>query len=112
MGIKQKIVKKDDDSLSKIKSVILRMFQLDYHFTGSYEEYEKEAKKIYTNTYYPVPQEALNNKLTDFKIFNMPLPSMQKESYIPPMLNFDIIAIKNNSASINIGRSLLTNRTC
>ena len=102
--IKQKIVKKDDDSLSKIKSVILKMFQLDYHFTGNYEEYEKEAKKIYTNTYYPVPQEALNNKLTDFKRFNMPLPSMQKEPYIPPMLNFDIIAIKNNSASINIGR--------
>lgn len=102
--IKQKIVKKDDDSLSKIKSVILKMFQLDYHFTGSYEEYEKEAKKIYTNTYYPVPQEALSNKLTDFKRFNMPLPSMQKEPYIPPMLTFDSISIKNNNASINIGR--------
>lgn len=102
--IKQKIIKKDDDSLSKIKSVILKMFQLDYHFTGNYEEYEKEAKKVYTNTYYPVPQEALSNKLTDFKRFNMPLPSMQKEPYVPPILTFDSITIKNNNASINIGR--------
>lgn len=102
--IEQNIVKKDDDNLSKIKSVILKMFQLDYNFAGSFEEYEKEAKKIYTNTNYPIPQEALNNKLTDFKRFNMPLPTMQKEAYIPPVLTFDSIVIKNNTASINIGR--------
>jgi len=100
----QKIVKKDDNDLSKIKSTVLKMFLLDYNFSGSYEEYEKEAKKIYTNINFPVPQEALNNKLTDFKRFNMPLPGMQKEPYIPPTLNFDSIIIKNNYASINIGR--------
>jgi len=98
------IVKKEDSDLSKIKSIVLKMFQLDYNFSGSYEEYEKEAKKLYANISYPVPQEALNNKLTDFKRFNMPLPGIQKEPYIPPTLYFDSIIIKNSYASINIGR--------
>lgn len=98
------INKEDNEDLRKIKSVILKMFLLDYNFNGSFEEYEVEAKKIYTNTDYPLPQEALNNKLTDFKRFNTPLPSFQKEAYIPPSLSFDTITIKNNKASVNIGR--------
>lgn len=102
--IDENIVKKDDENLSKIKSVILNMFLLDYNFNGNYEDYEIQAKKIYTNTAYPIPQEALNNKLTDFKRFNTPIPNFQKEAYIPPILSFDSIAIKNNKASINIGR--------
>ncbi|MGI5999001.1 MAG: hypothetical protein ACOX89_10120, partial [Lutispora sp.] len=56
------INKEDNEDLRKIKSVILKMFLLDYNFNGSFEEYEVEAKKIYTNTDYPLPQEALNNK--------------------------------------------------
>lgn len=102
--VTENISRTDDENLSKIKSVILNMFLLDYDFNGSYEEYEIQAKKIYTNTAYPIPQEALNNKLTDFKRFNTPLPNFQKESYIPPSLSFDSIAIKSNKASVNIGR--------
>ena len=98
------ITSKDDADLSNIKSTVLRMFQLDYNFTGSYEEYEKEAKKIYANTEYPLPQEALSNKIIDYKRFNTPLPGNQKESYMPPTLILDSIMIKNNYASINIGR--------
>jgi len=98
------INKEDSEDLRKIKSTVLKMFFLDYNFNGSFEEYEAEAKKIYTNTDYPLPQEALNNKLIDFKRFNTPLPSFQKEAYIPPSLSFHSIAIKNNKASINIGR--------
>ncbi|MDD2481059.1 MAG: hypothetical protein PHF82_02875 [Lutispora sp.] len=102
--INESITKKDDENLSKIKFVILSMFLLDYNFDGSFEEYEVQAKKIYTNTAYPIPQEALNNKLTDFKRFNTPLPNFQKEAYIPPLLAFDSISVKNNKASVNIGR--------
>ena len=102
--IDESITKKDDENLSKIKSVILSMFLLDYNFNGSFEEYEIQAKKIYTNTAYPIPQEALNNKLTDFKRFNTPLPNFQKEAYIPPLLAFDSISVKSNKASVNIGR--------
>ncbi|NLM43572.1 MAG: hypothetical protein GX201_06105 [Clostridiales bacterium] len=98
------INKTDDEDLREIKSVVLKMFLLDYNFQGNFEEYEVEAKKIYTNTDCPVPQEALNNKLTDFKRFNTPLPSFQKEEYIPPDLKLYSINIKNNRASINIGR--------
>jgi len=96
--------KTDDEDLNEIKSVILKMFLLDYNFEGNFEEYEIEAKKIYTNTDYPIPQEALNNKLADFKRFNTPLPSFQKEEYIPSDLKLYSINIRNNRASINIGR--------
>ncbi len=102
--LEKDIVKQDEINLSNIKSVLLKMFQLDYNFSGTYEEYEREARKIYTNTSLPVPQEALNNKLTDYKRFNMPLPSAQKEPYIPPILTLDSVNIRNNYASINIGR--------
>lgn len=98
------ILSKDDINLSNIKSTILRMFQLDYNFSGTFEEYEKEAKKIYANTDYPLPQEALNNKIVDYKRFNTPLPGNQKEAYMPPTLILDSLTIKNNYASINIGR--------
>ncbi len=103
-SIHESIFNKDGADLSSIKSTILRMFQLDYNFSGAFEEYEKEAKNIYANTNYPLPQEALNNKLTDYKRFNTPLPGNQKEAYIPPTLILDSIIIKNNYASINIGR--------
>ncbi len=103
-NFEQNIIKKDEEDLTKIKSVILKMFQLDYSFTGDYDEYEKEAKKVYTNTVLPIPQEALNNKLTDFKRFNTPLPATQQEPYLPPRLILDSLLIKNNYASINISR--------
>ena len=94
---------KDDADLVGIKAAILKMFQLDYNFSGTYEEYENQAEKIYINTYDTVPQEALENKLIDFKRFNMPLPSWQKEPVIPPTIVLSTVSIKGNSASVNIG---------
>ena len=41
------INKTDDEDLREIKSVVLKMFLLDYNFQGNFEEYEVEAKKIY-----------------------------------------------------------------
>lgn len=95
--------KSDDEDLFKIKSVLLKMFQLDYKFDDSYEKYESKAKEIYINTDVPVPQEALENKLIDFKRFNMPLPAHQKEEHIPPTISFDSINIHGNKASVNLG---------
>lgn len=94
---------KDGTDLFAIKTTILRMFYLDYSFTGSYDEYETKAQKIYANTYYPVPQEALENKLIDFKRFNMPLPTWQKEPIIPPTIVMNSSNISVASASVNIG---------
>jgi hypothetical protein len=93
----------DAAALAGIKATILKMFQLDYSFLGTYEEYENQAEKIYINTYDPIPQEALENKLIDFKRFNMPLPSWQKEPVIPPTIVLSSIIIKGNRASANIG---------
>ncbi|OGO78554.1 MAG: hypothetical protein A2Y23_13260 [Clostridiales bacterium GWB2_37_7] len=95
--------KTDDSDLLGIKTTLLKMFQLDYNFEGSYEEYEKLAKNIYANTYDLIPQEALENKLIDFKRFNMPLPTWQKEPIIPPTIVFNTININDSSASVNIG---------
>ncbi|MGE5633198.1 MAG: hypothetical protein ACM3TR_19190, partial [Caulobacteraceae bacterium] len=93
----------DDADLFGIKSTILKMYQLDYKSSDSYERYEERAKEIYINTYVPIPQEALENKLIDYKRFNMPLPAHQKESYIPPTITFKDIKINGGKASVNLG---------
>lgn|GEM_PF-999157 len=103
LNITQPFIKIDSSDLSDIKAVLLKMFELDYNFTGSYEEYEKQANTIYINTYDPIPQEALENKLIDFKRFNMPLPTWQKEPAIPPTLTLNTVSIKGDKASVNIG---------
>jgi hypothetical protein len=95
---------KDGFDLFAIKTTILKMFNLDYGFNGSYEEYENQAQKIYINTYSPAPQEALENKLIDFKRFNMPLPTWQKEPGIPPTIIMNSSSIREDSASVNIGQ--------
>lgn len=94
---------KDDSDLFAIKTTILKMFYLDYNFTGTYDEYENQASKIYSNTYLPLPQEALENKLIDFKRFNMPLPTWEREAVIPPTIIFNAATIRANTASVNIG---------
>ena len=94
----------ENQDLNDIKTTILRMFLLDYGFSGSFEDYQMEATEIYANTYNPVAQEALENKLIDFRRFNMSLPSMQKESFIPPIITLNNIEIMGNgTASTNIG---------
>jgi hypothetical protein len=95
--------KRDSSDLLGIKTTILNMFELDYTYLGTYEEYEKLAQKIYTNTSTPIPQEALENKLIDFKRFNMPLPTWQREPYIPPTLVLNSYNIIDDRASVNIG---------
>lgn len=94
---------KDSADLLGIKTAILKMFQLDYGFTGSYEEYETKANGIYVNNYDSIPQEALENKLIDFKRFNMPLPTWQKEPNIPPTIILNTINMNNERASVNLG---------
>lgn len=94
---------KDDLDLYEIKSTLLKMFQLDYNFNETYEKYETIAKGIYINTYDPLPQEALENKLIDFKRYNMPMPTSQREDNIPPTIYFDQLNITDSKASINLG---------
>lgn len=101
--VAQEVDKTDSADLRDIKTVLLKMFELDYTFTGTYEEYEKQANAIYTNTYDLLPQEALENKLIDYKRFNMPLPTWQKEPMIPPTIILSSINIKGDMASLNIG---------
>jgi hypothetical protein len=103
LNINQKGNKKDSSDLLGIKSTILKMFTLDYTYEGTYEEYENQAQKIYTNTSNPIVQEALENKLIDFKRFNMPLPTWQKEPYIPPTIVLNSYSIIDGRASVNIG---------
>lgn len=93
----------DDDDVYEIKTVLLKMFQLDYNFNDTYEKYESKAKEIYMNSYDPLPQEALENKLVDFKRFNMPIPAFQREDHIPPTIFFDQLDIAGNKASVNLG---------
>ena len=94
---------KDGSDLYGIKTTILKMFKLDYTFEGTYEEYEMQAQKIYTNTSTPIVQEALENKLIDFKRFNMPLPTWQKEPLVPPTIVLSSYSIIEDRASVNIG---------
>lgn len=96
-------LKNDDKDLFEIKTVLLKMFLLDYKFNDSYEKYEEKAKEIYVNTIAPVPQEALENKLIDFKRFNTTLPALQREAHIPSTISFDSISILGNKASVNLG---------
>ncbi|MDF2521370.1 MAG: hypothetical protein K0R84_1998 [Clostridia bacterium] len=103
MNITQTISKTDDSDLFAIKSTILKMFNLDYNYAGSYDNYELQASKIYANTYDPLPQEALENKLIDFKRFNMPLPTWQKEPVVPPTLVLNAVSIRGTKASVNLG---------
>ncbi|HOM44069.1 MAG TPA: hypothetical protein PK481_11080, partial [Bacillota bacterium] len=93
---------KDDPDLYGIKTTLLKMFQLDYYFNETYEKYENIAKEIYINTYDPLPQEALENKLVDFKRYNMPIPTHQREDHIPPAIYFDQLNIADSKASINL----------
>jgi len=92
----------DDTDMYGIKTALLKMFQLDYKFNDTYEKYESKAKEIYTNTYDPLPQEALENKLVDFKRYNMPIPTHQREDHIPPTIYFDQLSVTANKASINL----------
>lgn len=103
LSINQSGEKLDYEDLLNIKTVILKMLQLDYNFNKSYDEYEIQAKKIYMNTYDPIPQEALENKLLDFKRFNMPLPAGQKEPVFPSTVVLNSLVIQDNRASANIG---------
>lgn len=103
LNIIQEGNEKDSSDLLGIKTTILKMFKLDYTYEGTYEEYEKQAQKIYTNTSNPIVQQALENKLIDFKRFNMPLPTWQKEPFIPPTIVLNSYSIIDGRASVNIG---------
>jgi hypothetical protein len=92
----------EDADIYGIKTVLLKMLQLDYKFNDTYEKYETKAKEIYTNSYDPLPQEALENKLIDFKRYNMPIPTNQREDHIPPTIYFDRLSISGNKASVNL----------
>ncbi|MGI6585852.1 MAG: hypothetical protein ACOX3L_07960 [Lutisporaceae bacterium] len=94
---------KDDPDLYGIKTTLLKMFQLDYNFNETYEKYENMAKEIYINTYDPLPQEALENKLIDFKRFNMPIPTHQREDHIPPTIYFEQLNVIDSKVSVNLG---------
>jgi hypothetical protein len=96
-------IKSDDLDIYGIKTTLLKMFQLDYKFNDTYEKYENKAKEIYINTYDPLPQEALENKLVDFKRYNMPIPTHQREDHIPPTIFFDQLNVAQNKASVNLG---------
>ncbi|MHB1393635.1 MAG: hypothetical protein ACYCYE_11300 [Clostridia bacterium] len=99
----QNDLKNDDADMYGIKTTLLKMFQLDYKFNDTYEKYENKAKEIYTNTYDPLPQEALENKLVDFKRYNMPIPTHQREDHIPPTIYFDQLNVSSAKASVNLG---------
>ncbi|HWQ29936.1 MAG TPA: hypothetical protein VN549_03010, partial [Negativicutes bacterium] len=92
----------DDPDIYGIKTTLLKMFRLDYNFNDTYEKYEAKAKDIYINTYDPLPQEALENKLVDFKRYNMPIPTNQREDHIPPTIYFDKLELSGTRASANL----------
>lgn len=92
----------DDADIYGIKTSLLKMFRLDYNFNDTYEKYENKAKDIYINTYDPLPQEALENKLVDFKRYNMPIPTNQREDHIPPTIYFDKLELSGTRASVNL----------
>ena len=92
----------DDADLNEIKNVISKMFILDYSYIGDFAGYEKLAKAIYSNSYDPLPQEALENKLLDFKKFNQTLPPTQKKFGLPYEISYNEISVNKNKASIKI----------
>lgn len=102
LTVHQNEIVSDDADMYGIKTTLLKMFQLDYKFNDTYEKYEIKAKEIYTNTYDPLPQEALENKLVDFKRFNMPIPTHQREDHIPPTIYFDKLEVTGTKASVNL----------
>jgi len=102
LRVHQDIHRSDDPDLYGIKTTLLKMMQLDYKFNDTYEKYESKAKEIYINTYDPLPQEALENKLVDFKRYNMPIPTSQREDHIPPTLYFDTLELSGTKASVNL----------
>ncbi len=102
LSIQQNETVSDDPDMYGIKTTLLKMFQLDYKFNDTYEKYEAKAKEIYINTYDPISQEALENKLVDFKRFNMPIPTHQREDHIPPAIYFDKLEVKVTKASVNL----------
>lgn len=102
LRIYQNEVKSDTEDMYGIKTTLLKMFQLDYKFNDTYEKYEAKAKEIYTNTYDPRPQEALENKLVDFKRYNMPIPTHLREDHIPPTIYFDQLNVSSTRASVNL----------
>lgn len=99
----QNEIMSDDAELYGIKTTLLKMFELDYNFKDTYEKYESKAKEVYINTYEPLPQEALENKLIDFKRFNAPIPTIQREDHIPSTIFFDQLSVVGNKASVNLG---------
>lgn len=103
LEVHQNLVRKEDADMYGIKTALLKMFQLDYKFNDTYEKYEAKAKEIYINTYDPLPQEALENKLIDFKRYNMPVPTGQQEDHIPPTIYLDRLNISAEKASVNLG---------
>lgn len=102
-NIVKKINTTESEDQAKIKSTILKMFELDYNFSGSYEEFINNAKKIYMNSYDIIPQEALENKLKEYKKHQAPLPTWQKEPYFPANISINNIKIQKNHASLDIG---------
>ena len=103
LKVYQNEVRTDDSDMYGIKTTLLKMFQLDYKFNDTYERYENKAKEIYTNSYDPLPQEALENKLVDFKRYNLPMPTHQREDHIPPTIYFDQLNVSSTKASVNLG---------
>jgi len=103
LRVHQNKITSDNADMYAIKTTLLKMFQLDYNFNDTYEKYENAAKEIYTNTYDSLSQEALENKLVDFKRFNMPIPTNQREDHMPPTIFFDQLNISQNKASVNLG---------
>lgn len=103
LRVYQEEVKTDSVDMYGIKTTLLKMFQLDYKFNDTYERYESKAKEIYTNIYETRPQEALENKLVDFKRYNMPIPTHQREDHIPPTIYFDRLTVNSAKASVNLG---------
>ncbi|HOR86500.1 MAG TPA: hypothetical protein PLL98_08440 [Bacillota bacterium] len=103
LKISQNDLVSDDPDIYGIKTTLLKMLQLDYSFIDTYEKYENKAKEIYKNTYDPLPQEALENKLVDFTRFNMPIPTSQREDHLPAAIFFDQLNIAGNKASVNLG---------
>lgn len=102
LRVRQNETISNDKDMYAIKTTLLKMFQLDYKFNDTYEKYENKAKEIYTNTYDLLPQEALENKLIDFKRYNMPIPAPLREENIPPTIYFDQLSVTGNKASVNL----------
>lgn len=92
----------DEANLNEIKCLIAKMLDLDYNFVGNYAQYEKKAREIYANSYDPLPQEALENKLTDFKRYSGPLPPSQKKFGLPTEIIYNEFILSGDRASMKV----------